>query len=124
MGHITKQCPQCGNQISWLQKWQYTTLYATRRVRPCPNCGVKLRWSRIPWYIINGGVIGLLAILFFRIRGDITTGTVFLLLYLADMIIMAIAASFLEFQAVESDDDRKAGATMQAQTPQCRDSEK
>ena len=120
----TKRCPQCGNEISWLQKWRFTTPYATRRVRPCPHCGIRLRWSRVPWYVINGAVIGLFVILFLEIGFDITTNGSFLLLFCGVNITMAIAASFLQFEVVEPDGGKGAEATLPEHTSQYHDSDK
>lgn len=118
MGYITKQCPQCGHEISWLQKWRFASPYAARRVRPCPHCGTRLRWSRIPWYILNVAGVGFIAILLLPIRGS-----PFLLLFCALGVIAGIAAAFCRFKVMEPCDEKAEATVPQGQIPEDRDSE-
>ena len=73
---------------------------------------------------MNGVLVGFFAILFLYIGRVIAAHRFFALLFPTAMIILGIAAAFSEFEVAESDGVKMAGAALQEQISQYRDSEK
>ena len=50
-------CPSCGKNITWSQKWNFVSGLCSRKLSSCPHCGIKLISAKWPHWVLNIGSI-------------------------------------------------------------------